>query len=80
LNQIPFFGNRVLMNILHFLSKKLFGVDVLRLHILPNAMFFAFITPLLVEKLKKLLAIIAAKLLQNGMSSERSKVLQEFAN
>ena len=41
------------MNILHFLSKELFTKNVLCLDVLPDAVLFMVVSPLLVKKIQE---------------------------
>jgi len=68
------------MNIFHFLSKEFFRENVLCLYILPNAVLLPYVTPLIMEKRKKFFSAITLQFMKDGMGSERSKVLQEFAD
>jgi hypothetical protein len=78
--QFPFFRNRVLVNIFHFLNQEFFRENVLCLYILPYAVFFPSVTTLFMEKSKKLLVIVTSQLMENGMGCERCIVLQKFTN
>ena len=70
LNQIPFLVNWILMNIFHFLKKKFFSVDILRLNILPKTMFLVPVAPLHVEKFEQIFPVVFSKLVQDLVSGE----------
>ena len=69
-DQSPFFRNRILMYVFHFLDKKLFGENILCLQILPNAVVLSSVATLSMEKRKKLLTIIITQLVEDGMGRE----------